>query len=145
MKRGLVSGVVALVCLLAPTSAFAVGLVPIVPDSCNQKGGCQSICDLATLAQNILNDGIYVAVFLSAILFAWAGWKMIVGGSSGNPQMRNEGKKIIWNVSIGLVVIISAWIIVAVIMGALAKNPQWNSLCSQNVGAAQTGVGAQPY
>ena len=29
---------------------------------------CKSVCDLATLAQNVLNTGIYVAVFLSAIL-----------------------------------------------------------------------------
>src|SRR3989344_5387860 len=46
----------------------------IVPATCNEPGGCKSICDIATVAQNILNTGIYIAVFLSAVLFAWAGW-----------------------------------------------------------------------
>ncbi|HTR18901.1 MAG TPA: hypothetical protein VMH91_02895 [Candidatus Paceibacterota bacterium] len=125
--------IVALLTLLtlAPTLSSALGLVSIVPDSCKGAGGCQSICDLAQLAQNALTDGIYIAIFLSAILFAWAGWNMIIGSSSGNTAQVSQAKKIFWNVTIGLVLILTAWIIVSVIMAALTTNASWNTLCSQ--------------
>src|SRR3989344_3374826 len=64
---------------IAPSLALAANPLPgqIVPEKCNQVGGCQSVCDLATVAQNVLNTGIYIAVFLSAVLFAWAGWLVV--------------------------------------------------------------------
>jgi hypothetical protein len=121
---------------LAPLAVSAVGLQPIVPSDCNQAGGCQSICDLAQLAQNGLDDGIYIAIFLSAILFAWAGWQMVVGSSSGNPGQVKQAKNIFWYVTIGLVVIVSAWLIVSVIMSALSTNQNWNSLCTSGTSMA---------
>lgn len=132
MKRRAVLAVTTTLFLLAPVAASALGLVPIVPQDqgCNGLGGCQSICALAELAQNALTDGIYIAVFLSAILFAWAGWQMIIGSSSGNPNQIHHAKNIFWYVTIGLVLIISAWIIVSVIMSALTNNSSWNSLCT---------------
>lgn len=117
--------------MLAPFAASALGLQQVVPSDCNQPGGCQSICDLATLAQNLLNDGIFVAIFLSAILFAWAGWQLVVGSSSGNAAQVKRAKNIFKYVTGGLVLIISAWIIVSVIMSALTNNSSWNNLCSQ--------------
>lgn len=114
---------------LAPIAVSALGLTTIVPWDCNGAGGCQSICDLATLAQNVLDDGIFIAIFLSAILFAWAGWRMVI--AQGNPETISQSKKIFWYVTIGLVIIVSAWIIVSVIMSALTNNPNWNALCTQ--------------
>jgi hypothetical protein len=130
MKRRVVLSLVTTLFLLSPVAASALGLVAIVPSTCNGQGGCQSICDIATLAQNALTDGIYIAVFLSAILFAWAGWQLIIGSSSGNPEQIRNAKNIFWYVTIGLVLIISAWIIVSVIMAALTNNSTWNQLCS---------------
>ena len=132
MKRRWVITSVLTLLLFAPVVSSALGLVPIVPSECNTNpGGCQSICDLALLAQNALTDGIYIAIFLSAILFAWAGWNMVVGSSSGNSTQVSQAKKIFWNVTIGLVLILSAWIIVSVIMAALTTNANWNTLCAQ--------------
>ena len=55
---------------LAPSIALGASVLPtIVPKGCLADGGCTSICDIADLAQNILNAAITIAVFLSAILF----------------------------------------------------------------------------
>jgi len=118
---------------LAPVAVSALGLTPIVPTDCNNPGGCSSICDLAQLAQNVLNDGIFAAVFLSAILFAWAGWQIVAGSSAGDTGKIKQGKNIFWYVSIGLVLIICAWLIVSVIMSALTNNSNWNILCTQSL------------
>jgi len=130
-RRWVITAVVTLF-TLAPIIASALGLVPIVPQNstCNGSGGCQSICDLATLAQNALTDGIYIAIFLSAILFAWAGWNMVVGSSSGNVTQVTKAKNIFKYVTGGLVLILAAWIIVSVIMAALTNNTGWNNFCT---------------
>src|SRR3989338_8569796 len=96
--------------LISPAIAFAQ-IPTIVP--CN--GTDCTFCHIAQLAQNVLNGGIYLAVFLSAILFAYAGWQYITaGGESGKAS---EAKKIFWNVGVGLVLILAAWLIVDMIMG----------------------------
>jgi len=131
MKRRFLIFAVVAVCTFGPSLSFALGLQPIVPSDCNNAGGCQSICDIATAAQNLLDDGIYIAIFLSAILFAWAGWQMVTGSSAGDSAKVTHAKHIFMYVTGGLVLILSAWIIVSVIMAALTNNTSWNSLCSQ--------------
>jgi hypothetical protein len=116
-----------------PVIVSAAGLTTIVPSDCTGNGGCQSICDLAQLAQNVLNDGIYVAIFLSAILFAWAGWKhMSAGGDAGQIKKANE---VFAAVFIGLIIILSAWLIVSTLMsvitgGGAAPTLPWNQICT---------------
>ena len=118
-----------LLCFAGPLAVSAATLPTIVPDTCNQAGGCQSICDIATLAQNLLNDGIFVAVFLSAILFAWAGFKMASASSAGDSGGVTEAKHIFWYVTLGLVIILAAWIIVGILMQVLTGTGTWNQLC----------------
>ncbi len=102
----------------------------IVPASCNEVGGCQSICDLATIAQNVLNTGIYIAVFLSAILFAWAGW-LYLTSAAGSEISR--AKSIFFNVVVGLVIILAGWLVVDTLMRTLVGNGgsfgPWNKIC----------------
>lgn len=126
-KRSMVALVLMLVIL--PSVAFGAGLVQIVPQECNQDGGCPSICNLGQLAQNILNDGIYIAVFLSAILFAWAGWKYLT--HVANPGEIQRAQEIFFNVVVGLVIIVAAWLIVDTLMKTLTggKFGPWNKIC----------------
>ena len=117
--------------MAAPGLALAApGLVTVVTDNCRGDaiGGCQNICDLAQLAQNILNDAIYIAVFLAAFLFAWAGW-LYLTNSAGNSISR--AKEIFANVAIGLVIILAGWLVVDVLMRTLvgADILPWNKLC----------------
>jgi len=89
------------------------------------------VCDIAKLAQNTLNAGIYIAIFLSAILFAWAGWKYVsAGGDSGKVRSARE---IFTNVLIGLVIILAGWLVVDTIMKTFVSESAtlgpWNEIC----------------
>ena len=116
--------------VLAPVIVFAQ-IPTIVPCTCATGATPCTFCHIAQLAQNILNGGIYLAVFLSAILFAYAGWQYITaGGESGKAS---EAKKIFWNVGVGLVLILAAWLIVDMIMGILTSREAlfgpWHQIC----------------
>lgn len=110
--------------LAAGAAPFDKALVP-----CN--GADCSICDLATLAQNILNAAIYISVFVTAGLFAWAGALYLT--SAGNPAQAGKAKGVFFNVGIGFVIILSAWLIVDTIMKTLTpgggKFGPWNQIC----------------
>ncbi len=113
------------VLLLLPiyVSAQGKGLPKqIVPDkyNCNQPGGCDSICAVVDLAQNVLNFGIFMAVVLSAFLFAYAGWKLITAG--GNTEVYQQGKRVFGNVLIGLIIILGGWIVIDTLMRTFTGN-----------------------
>jgi len=116
--------------IMAPSFALGAGLTSsIVPSDCNNQGGCQNVCDLAILAQNILNAAIVISIFLAAILFAYAGLKMVT--APANPGQRNQGKKLFYNVMVGFIIILAAWLIVNTIMSLLLTGnaTSWNKLC----------------
>lgn len=120
-----------IVFFVVPSVALAVNALPgqIVPASCNQVGGCQSVCDIATVAQNILNTGIYIAVFLSAVLFAWAGWLYLT--NVANSGQHSRAIEVFQNVAIGLVIILAGWLVVDTLMRTLtgAEFGPWNKIC----------------
>lgn len=116
--------------LLALTPSVALGAAlpgKIVP--CN--GTDCEVCHIAQLAQNLMNTGIFIAVFLSAVLFAWAGWKYLT--NAANPGQTGKAKAIFWNVTVGLIIILGAWLLVDTIMKVLVGNTgvmgPWNKIC----------------
>lgn len=116
--------------LFAPVMVLGQGLPnSIVPDTCRGEGGCQNICDIALLAQNVLNTGIFVAVFLSAILFAYAGWNALTAG--GNAEKAGNARRIFTKVLIGLLIIIAGWIVVDTLMKTVTNSSfgPWNKIC----------------
>jgi cytochrome bd-type quinol oxidase subunit 2 len=111
-----------------PVSAQVRGVPDqIVPSTCN--GPDCSLCDLAVLIQNIINFMVYLGVVGSALLFAYAGWLWLT--SAERHEVRSQAKKVFTNVAIGLVIVLSGWIIV----DTLLKNTlggrigPWNQLC----------------
>jgi hypothetical protein len=125
MKRYQVLAAAMSVALLMPAFASAFSLPTIV-----QCSGISCTCDdLIKTAQNILNIGIYLAVFFSAILFALAGWKMMTGHSTGNTGDVQKGKDILWNVIIGLVIMLAAWLIVQSIFAGLTNSKGLQQIC----------------
>lgn len=125
-----IKGAVFLIALL-PSTALAQ-IPTIVPKNCQGTAATTcTICDFAQLAQNAINAGIYLAIFLSAFLFAYAGWQYITAG--GDPGKASGAKKIFWTVGIGLVLVLAAWLIVDVIMKVLVNESAifgpWNDVC----------------
>ncbi len=113
---------------LVPLIAYGAGLSDrIVP--CD--GIDCSICHLGQLAQNILNAAIFIAVFLSAILFSWAGFKMLVSPASSSQV--SSAKSIFLNVLIGFIIILGAWLVINAIMSIMVDGKPglpWNKICS---------------
>ncbi len=113
--------------LLLPLLASAQLIKTIVPD-CN--GPNCSVCHLVELVQNIISTGIYVSIFMSAIFFAYAGWLYVSSGIDNIGDI-GKAKSIFWNVTIGLVIILAAWLIVDTIVRGLVKGEYlpWTALC----------------
>ena len=89
------------------------------------------LCDLAQLGQNILNAAIYLAVFMSAVLFAYAGFEALTSG--GNAAKYNKARSVFTNVAIGLIIILVAWLVVDVTMKTFVPQSgtwgPWNKVC----------------
>ena len=117
---------VASVLAVIPTLVNAAGL-PAKVVSCT--GVNCSVCDIATTAQNVLNTGIFVMVFLSAVLFAYAGWKMLTAG--GQTESYAQGKQIFGNVVLGLVIILAGWLVIDTLMRTMLGSGfgPWNAIC----------------
>lgn len=116
--------VLLIIITISPALVLAAGIPDkIVP--CN--GVDCTVCNIASLAQNVLNMAVYLAVFLAAVLFAWAGVKMLT--ARDNAGERKKGKEIFFNVMVGLVGILSAWLIIDAIMFTFTGSHLWSQLC----------------
>jgi len=102
----------------------------------SQKAEC-SACDLVALAQNIINWFIYAAGVAAVLMFAYAG--IIYATSATNPEQIAKAHKIFWNVLLGMVFVLAAWLIIDTIMKALyrteSKFGPWNEILCARVGA----------
>ena len=109
-----------------PIFAFAQSGLPkqIVP-----CGGVDcTVCHLATLAQNIINTGIFVMVFTSALLFAYAGFLYL---TSAVDDKISNARSIFKNVTLGLIVVLAAWLVVDTLMKSVLGGNfgPWNDIC----------------
>lgn len=129
MRQLLIYGLTTVLCgipLLAsaqiPTIVTCNGALPG-----NGLPAC-GVCDLAKLAQNVLNAGIYIAVFLSALLFAYAGFLYLTNEAIGQQQ---RAKSMFQDVVFGLVIILGAWLVVDTLMKTLVGGQYlpWNRIC----------------
>jgi hypothetical protein len=112
---------------LAPYAVFAQGKG--LPSKIVTCDGIHCKCsDLITLGQNIINTGIFFAIFFSAMLFAYAGWLYLTNEAVGGQE---KAKGMFSNVAIGLVIILGAWLVVDTLMkGLLKDNIVWNNICA---------------
>ncbi|HWO07004.1 MAG TPA: hypothetical protein VNM40_00285 [Candidatus Paceibacterota bacterium] len=87
------------------------------------------VCHLATLAQNLLNAGIFIFIFIAAMLFAYAGFLYLTNEAIGEQQ---RARSIFKNVAIGLVILLSAWLIIDTLMKTVLKGDfgPWNDVCA---------------
>ena len=87
-----------------------------------------TVCDLATLAQNVINTGIFIFIFLAALLFAYAGFLYLTNEAL---DKQSEARKIFGNVAIGLVVLLAAWRGVDTLMKSVLGGDfgPWNDIC----------------
>ncbi len=88
-------------------------------------------CGLVTLAQNLIQLAVFMAVVIAAIMFAYAGALYLL--SSANPGNISKAHHIFWDVLLGLVLVLAGWMIIDIIMKVLyGDGPQnwgpWNEV-----------------
>lgn len=118
-----------LLAALLPFAAFAQQGGGGLPDRIVPCNGLDCKCDhLIQLAQNLINGGIFVSIFLAALLFAYAGWLYLSNEAIGQQQ---KAKKLFGNVAIGLIIIMVAWLVVDTLLSSLLKDSVvWNNVCA---------------
>ncbi len=64
-----------------------------------------------------------MAIPISAIMFAYAGFLMVTSG--GSSEAKTKAKHIFTNVALGLIIAIAAWLIINVILTTLGYDGSW--------------------
>lgn len=137
LRFGLILGI-----LLVATTASAAGLVPCGDSAADE---C-TLSDLIGLGQNIINFLIYIGVFIGVLMIAWAGATLLL--SQGNESAMEKAKSRIWNVVIGFVIILLAYLIINTILFVLTGGgfEKWkigrNAPVQTNAATTQTSANA---
>ncbi|MES2225179.1 MAG: pilin [Patescibacteria group bacterium] len=139
--RFLPAGLALMALIAVPHIGHAAGLGgvfdPIIPKdgSCTCPGSAPSWGCVLQVLQNVINVAIGVGIIICVLWLAWAGALFMMSGA--NPGLREQGKTRIANGVIGLLVILSAWLVVDFVMKTLydpntafsGKNfGPWNSI-----------------
>lgn len=99
-----------------PQSPARAGLIPCgvgVTQGGFISSRCQA-CDLVALAQNVVNFLIYIAAFVAALMFAWAGWLFM--SARGSEENISRARSIFGDILFGFVWMLAAWLIVDTLM-----------------------------
>jgi len=103
-----------LVILLPDTARAQLGLTEALCD-----GTICSACHLTELANRLIQWLIGVVVMLFAVLAVWAGFGLVTSG--GNPSALQDAKSRFTNAFIGLLIVLSAWILVDTLMRGIVN------------------------
>ncbi len=132
MTKKLFGFIFALIIFSTPFAVtYAAGLVP----TCNtgtvnmSTGQFENACDFTyfmKLINGLINFLLFViATPLVALIIMYTGYLFLTaGGSAGQTE---KAKKILFNVVVGYVIALAAWLIVNTIMGALKVDPDANT------------------
>lgn len=112
-------------CMLLPLSADAQ-FGPIVPEVC-RTCAC-GFGGVLAIVQNVVNFIIGISIIFATFIMVWAGGLYVV--SATNPESRSTANKMLLNAVIGIVIVLSAWLIVDFVMKSLygGQFGPWNSI-----------------
>lgn len=116
---------------IVPSCNTTIGDIPN-PNGQGTHKGFTDPCGwnhLVKLGKNLLDFMIYIAVPIAAICFAWAGWLYL--SARGNPGQISKAHGIFLNVTIGLVIVLVAWLVVDQIMKALVETGSYIPVLTQ--------------
>jgi hypothetical protein len=152
MKRGILGLLVSLVSIVPVLILVPAGLVDAqlqtAPTDSGHIVSCTGVtngdggvscdwCEFVKLIGNMVQYSIYLAVILSSLMFAYAGFLFLT--NNGNPANITKARSIFVRALLGTIAILAAWLIVNAIMTKLATNldipnGNWNDLtgCSKN-------------
>lgn len=135
-----VSSFFALSILLVPSAVSAASVFDssfhIVPDAHTLDPSCPEGAPLSfgavmNMVQSLVNVSISLGALIFMMIMAWAGLLFIM--SAANPESRGTARKMLMNGVIGLLIVLTAWLMVDFVMKTL-YNPNkagwgpWNSI-----------------
>ncbi len=107
--------------LITPALVFSAGLVPDCSPNCNWN-------DLLALINKVINFILFdLAVPIAAIMFAYAGFKMVIAGEESGGA-RTQAKEIFLNALFGLLMAAAAWLIISTLLWILGYDGTWIGL-----------------
>lgn len=104
----------------APLAAFAADATffgPIIPKECHCEGSAPDWGCVVQTIQNGINFAVTLGIIIFTLVIAYAGAMYMASGA--NPGQHKAAVKMIQNVLLGLLVMLSAWIMVDFVMGVL--------------------------
>lgn len=135
-----------LLLLLTPLAdASAQGLVPC--GTTENPKPCE-VCDIPRLTQNLLNFFVFFSVIVATLMFTYAGILFLT--VTTNPEQATKARTIFGSVFIGLVIVLTAWLVVDTILKAFVDESRfgpWNEIqCGPDRGSDVPSVnsGARP-
>jgi hypothetical protein len=135
--RILISSVYAL------AAAFPILVYAQSPALPNQIVPCTGVAckcsDLVQLAQNIINTSVFMFIFFAAIMFAYAGFLYLTNEAVG---MQQKAKGIFSHVIGGLIILLSAWLIVDTLMKSVLGGSfgPWNAIAPVDSACQMLGI-----
>ncbi len=116
----------------------------IVPDAHELDASCPVGAPLSygavlNTVQRGMNAAISFGILIFVMLMAWAGLQFIL--SVSNPEARSHARGMLMNAAVGLLIVMSAWLIVDFVMKTLYSGPDgtkgqfgpWNSILNGGV------------
>jgi hypothetical protein len=91
------------------------GLVP-----CGRGTDFCTACDLYQLVHNLMNFLMYISVPLAGLSIAIGGGFILYGAGFSEGSV-SKGKEVIWDAIIGLIIILSSWLIINTIISQLTN------------------------
>jgi len=105
---------------------YECGDNPLPGQSGTPTAGNCDFYDLIAATNKVVKFGTTLAVSLSVVVLAWAGFNYMISGD--NPGKRTEANKMLKKVLIGIAVMLSAYLIVDLITKALLNSSATNLL-----------------
>lgn len=113
--------------LLVPATAEAVSWIPLVPCGSTGQDSCTP-CHLFQTAKNLIDLVLYgITGPIAAFMIVLAGGMMLLGG--GNPAMFSQGKTMLTNTLVGVLIILLSWVLTNFLIKSLIRGGQgdnWN-------------------
>lgn len=122
-----------LLALLLPQETLAQ-FGPIVPDIC--KACPCGFGGVLAIVQNVMNFLIAIGIIIATLIIVWGGILYVL--SPANPENRSTANKMLINAVVGLLITLSAWLVVDFVMKTLygGQFGPWNSILITGEGAA---------
>ncbi len=127
---------------LVPSAAHAASAAffgPIVSEACRCPDRAPTYGCVLDTGQRMINFGITIGLVAFTFMLAYAGFVWMTSG--GNPEKRNQGRSMLLNVVIGLVIVLTAWLVVDFVMKELYSGDNaskdfgpWNSILADSTG-----------